>query len=62
MTLTSKPRQAREGTVRLSIDIDPDLHRRLRIRVAEMGTTITRLATDAVERALDETERTGDPR
>lgn len=45
--LTSEERSAQ-----IKIEVTPDLHKRVKIRATELGTTITRYVTDAVENKL----------
>ncbi len=48
---------AREGrTTKLSVEVTPDMHRRLKILAAERNSTITYLFLQMIERELDEAE------
>lgn len=47
-----------DRTAQIKIDVTPELHKRVKIRATELGTTITRYVTDAVEEKLvAETEK-----
>jgi len=46
-------------TAQIKIEVTPDLHKRVKIRATELGTTITNYVTDAVEGKLAvKTEKT----
>lgn len=47
MVLTTEERSAQ-----IKIEVTPDLHKRVKIRATELGTTITNYVTDAVEGKL----------
>lgn len=49
---TARRESRRIGTVRLSMDVARDLHRRVRVRAAEADTTITRYVTETLEQRL----------
>ncbi len=51
-TSTARRKSRRAGTVRLSMDMTRDLHRRVRVRAAEADTTITRYVTEMLEQRL----------
>ncbi len=38
--------------IRLNLDLEPDLHRRLKLRAVESGTTIAHLVRDLITREL----------
>lgn len=41
-----------ERTAQIKIEVTPELHKRVKIRATELGTTITNYVTDAVEGKL----------
>lgn len=42
----------------IKIEVTPDLHRRVKIRAAELDTSITRYVTETLERRLMEEVKT----
>lgn len=47
------PKRDREGLKRISIDVSPDLHRRLKTYCATKDTQITTYVVDRLTEALD---------
>lgn len=52
-TTTARRKRRNIGTVRLSMDVTRDLHRRVRVRAAEADTTITRYVVETLTLRLN---------
>ncbi|MDP9474836.1 MAG: hypothetical protein M3R38_03950 [Actinomycetota bacterium] len=59
MTETKRGRRSTARVGKMNINIDPDLHLRLKRAALDDGTTVTGYVTRLIEGALDGTERRG---
>lgn len=61
MRTSNTPRNSQYGPTVVTVRMAPAAHRRLRIAAAVVGQSMNVFAREAIERAVDEIERTNQP-